>query len=610
MSNGAGVGRRDHRPPGLLGPSQRTALETIALAVAAIVCWHLTVVILAGVPLSRVSVTVRALTHLHPLDDLGPAYPPPPAWAAVVLWLGMTAAFAAVWMLVVSTTRRRQVPMGAGLATREQTRQSAGELRAREQARHTRAAAIAAGLLDPDTCPLSEVGTLIGHVHGGSEPVVKPGEDQMGIMAPTGAGKTFRVMIAGGIDAPGPLVATATSAELLDALAVPRSSVGRLWVFDPLHVTGWPEPMLWNPVRGARDGLMAQERAEAFVAGFSVDGQADSSNPYFRNAATIILTRLLHAAALDSRPLEDVLQWAMAINQTTAPATIMENAGEDAEFLWRETLEAATNVHAETGSSVKSTLAQKIEPLLSRMVLRQLTPTFAVEGAPEFDPEAFVTSRDTLLLITDDQAAGKVAPLTTMLLNEVIGAAKRVASLAPKGRLDPPLRVIGDEIANVAPLPKLPGLLSNTRGAGIEWWLVFQSLAQTFARWGEADGKAMLANLNVTLVLGGLQDDDALQRFSKLAGSVDVRQTSTSFGDTGTATGHQVSWVEREILRPEEIRTLPSGVALMIARNAPAMLVDLPGWVERPDAALITAGIDRVRRIRQDAARAQQAQRG
>ena len=71
----------------------------------------------------------------------------------------------------------------------------------------------------------------------------------------------------------------------------------------------------------------------------------------------------------------------------------------------------------------------------------------------------------------------------------------------------PAVAVVGDEIANVAPLPKLPGLLSDSRGIGIQWFAAFQSVAQIIARWGEDDGRQILANLNCSLILGGLQDE-------------------------------------------------------------------------------------------------------
>jgi hypothetical protein len=71
------------------------------------------------------------------------------------------------------------------------------------------------------------------------------------------------------------------------------------------------------------------------------------------------------------------------------------------------------------------TLAQKVEPILSRTVMRQMLPQ---PGVQVFDPAAFVASTDTLVLITDDQAQTNAAPLTAMLLGEVIDAAKAHAA--------------------------------------------------------------------------------------------------------------------------------------------------------------------------------------
>ena len=144
-----------------------------------------------------------------------------------------------------------------------------------------------------------------------------------------------------------------------------------------------------------------------------------------------------------------------------------------------------------------------------------------------FDPATFVQSTDTLILLTDDQAQTNVAPLTTMLLNEVMDAAKHAAAISETGRLDPPLRVAGDEIVNVAPVPKLPGMLSDSRGIGVQWFPVFQSVAQILARWGEREGSAILANLNCSMVLGGLQDPKALERFSGLVGQVEMQEVSS-----------------------------------------------------------------------------------
>ena len=587
------LGRTDQKVA-VLTPRQQAVISLVAAAVVAAVLWHVTVVLLAGVPAGKPDATLRAVMTGHPLAALRPQYRPPTAGRALLVWAGMAVLAAGGWAGVRLWIAGRRTHRPVGMADRRQARRSAGDLRARELAAYTRRASIDVGILDPETCPLSEVGFELGVKHDDGEQIVMTLEDQAAVFAPTGGGKSLHLMIPGCIDAPGPLVATSTSPEILDAIVEPRSAMGRVWVFDPLDTAHWPEPMIWNPVAGAQDSELAVARGQAFTAGFSAEESADSANPFFRNAAGIIIARLLHAASLVNEPVQTVLAWALELERSTEARDILRSEPA-AEVMWGRTLEAAVQGADETLSSVRMTLAQKVEPLLSRKVLRQMTPT---PGVPVFDPVAFASSRDTLVLITDNNADTNVAPLSTMLLNEVLSAAKRVAALSPTGRLDPPLRIVGDEIANVAPVPKLPGYLSNSRGFGLQWWLAFQSMAQILACWGEAGGRALMANLNLSMILGGLQDEQALERFSLLVGNADVLQVSANIDAGNTVSGHSMSTNDMRVLPPEKIRQLPIGQALVIYRNAPAMLVDLNPWTARPDGSDIADGIRRVRALR------------
>ena len=205
------------------------------------------------------------------------------------------------------------------------------------------------------------------------------------------------------------------------------------------------------------------------------------------------------------------------------------------------------------------TLAQKIEPILNPVVMRQLIPAPGVEV---FDPATFVQSTDTLILITDDQAQTNVAPLTTMLLNEVMDAAKHAAAIsrdrpagpaaARRGRRDRERRA-GAEAAGDAQ--------SDSRGIGVQWFPVFQSVAQILARWGEDDGSAILANLNCSMVLGGLQDRKGPgavlrpRRRRWRSGS----QLANIDAHSNIASQRMVTESERTVLRPEEVRRLPDG---------------------------------------------------
>lgn len=586
------LGRRHHRLS-VFSTDTITAVVMAVLAVAGLCLWHVAIALTTDVPFSEPSATYRALLRFEPFAGLPPAMRPASGLPTVLVWLllfGTT--FAAVGVLLARAWTRRGAAVG--LASGAETRQSAGERRARNAAAQSRAASIGAGHLDPATCPLAEVGLRIGRAADTGEPVIVTLEDQVGIMGPTGAGKSVYFGVGAALDAPGPLVATSTKAELLDAITEARSARGRVFVFDPLDLAQWPQRMVWDPTAGAEDSATAIARGEAFTGAFAQDTDGDANNPFFQRAAGIIIARLLHAAALGGKTMRDVIEWAVLMDRSTVAHEILRHHGE-AEVLWARTLETAMQGADETISSVRMTLAQKVEPLLSGRVLDQLVRRDDVES---FDPNGFVTSHDTLLIITDDNARTNVAPLAAMLLGEINDAAKYAAARSMVGRLDPPLRIMGDEIPNVAPVPKLPRQLSDSRGSGTQWIVVFQSLAQMRSRWGREGAEQILANLNVIVVLGGLQDDDALERFSRLVGSVDVAQISANLTAQRTSSGHSISTTERRVLRPEEIRQIAAGQALVLYRSAPAMLVDLEPWFNRPDAHLITAAIDHTRMMR------------
>ena len=574
-----GRGRTDHTQP-LITARTRANLAITVLVAGAAATWHLAVVLTAtGVGLTNPAITLRALVHGAPLSGLDGATPASTTTTLTVYGLLLLALFVVVLGVTISWVRWRQAHAGKGFADRDQVREGMGADRARASAAQTRPGLSTA---QRRRAAITEVGLPLGRSSNGQDVVVAL-EDHVVVVAPTGSGKTRDIMGAAAVDAPGALVATCTRADLLDLCATPRSRLGRVWVFDPLDRVGWGEPMVWNPVAGCRNGETAISRGLAFAAGLGADDKGSTNAGFFRANAASAMTRLLHAAALDDRPIGDVIDWALHLdNGADEPQDIIASSVDpQAERMWAGMLRSVATGADETVASSRQTLQQAIEPMALRRVMRWVTPR---EGVPSFDPTAFVASTDTLVLVADSNASTNVAPLCAMLLQEVVDAAKTRAARLPGGRLDPPLRIVGDEIANVAPLPKLPDLGTDARGFGVQLVLALQSLSQARRRWG-ADGAAtLLDNMSAEILLGGLTDTAALNRYSALVGDVELTRATTSFdAHTGRVTTGSEQVVDRKVMRADEARQIPSGYGLLIYRNQAAVMLKMTPWYERPD---------------------------
>jgi len=594
---GTSLGRQDQGAP-LVSWRVRANITMFLLAGSALLAWHAAVFLTAdGVGLTDLRTTARALLHGRPLAGLAGAHPASTAVTLTVWGVLLVVLFAGfiAWAFTFGAWRARRRRRGKGFADNSQIRDGLGLAHARASAAQTRPGLTAA---ERKRVPIEQVGLPLGTSTTG-EPVVLPLEDHAVVIAPTGAGKSVEVMIPAALTAPGALVVTCTRADILDVVAEARTTATRtdagrtaadgtgkprrIWVFDPLDRLGWPEPMVWNPVAGCRDGQTAVSRGLAFAAGLGADDRSSTNSSFFRANAASALTRLLHAADLDGRTIADVIAWAIHLDDGAEEAQELIRCSplEQAEPLWAGMLRSVATGAEETVSSSRQTLAQAIEPMALRSVLRWVTPR---DGVPTFDVASFVAGSDTLVLVGDANASTNVAPLCAMLLQEVVDTAKTVAARLPGGRLDPPLRLVGDEIANVAPLPKLVELATDARGFGMQLVLALQSLPQARRRWGADGANTLLDNMPAEILLGGITDPDTLGRYATLVGDVELTRATTSYDpDTGRATGASEQQTDRRVLRAEEARQIPAGHGLLIYRNRPAVLLALTAWFDRTD---------------------------
>jgi type IV secretory pathway TraG/TraD family ATPase VirD4 len=208
----------------------------------------------------------------------------------------------------------------------------------------------------------------------------------------------------------------------------------------------------------------------------------------------------------------------------------------------------------------------------------------------------FLLAGGTCYLMADQRRASTLAPMMAAFADDLIQAAKSIADEQPGGRLDPPLGCFLDEVANIAPLPQLPALMSFAGGTGIFVVAVLQSMAQARSRWGNDGAEMLWSAATVKLILGGLAGGD-LREISELAG--DYQETVLSWQRGQGASTVSASVQDRRTLRPDEVRTLSARKreALVIHATTPPVKARLTRHYEGRDRAVFAASEREARRI-------------
>jgi type IV secretory pathway TraG/TraD family ATPase VirD4 len=143
---------------------------------------------------------------------------------------------------------------------------------------------------------------------------------------------------------------------------------------------------------------------------------------------------------------------------------------------------------------------------------------------PPLDLDAFCAGPNTLYLCSAGRRQQQFAPLVVAGIGDVRDA---TYARARDGHEGPPTLLALDEVANIAPIPDLPSMVSEGAGQGLLVLACLQDLSQARTRWGQAaDG--FLSLFGTTVVLRGIADTATLRDLSALAGLHEVTTTTIS----------------------------------------------------------------------------------
>lgn len=481
-----------------------------------------------------------------------------------------------VWVRVHRFTHRaEQDPRRmAGIATRHEVATAASE-----KALLRRAGNLRPGLNDPKP---TDVGYRLGSSKGLG--VWASVEDSIMVIGPPRSGKGLHLVIPAILDAPGAVVVTSTRPDNLTATMRARRRIGPVAIFDPQHLAeGLPAGLRWSPIRGCESPQTAMTRATGLAAGTGLSAGGVDSGGFWEGKTRAALQALLHAAAIDNRPPAELFRWTLDPTAASDAVAILTGSTRAATG-WAESLEAMIDSNPRTRDSIWQGVSLALGSLADPRVLDAVSPA---EGEG-FDPEAFIRDRGTLFLLATGSGAGASAALVAALVEDLIETARRLAARSPGARLDPPMLLALDEIANLSPLPSLPTLMAEGGGSGITTMPVLQSLAQARDKWNEHQANAIWDASIVKVILGGASNSRDLQDLSALVGERDEYTDSVTLGDHGTRS-NQRSVRRVPIFPADRIRRLPFGTGVVLLRSAPPIVTDLHPWPSRSDAGQLAS---------------------
>ncbi|MGD9735959.1 MAG: type IV secretory system conjugative DNA transfer family protein [Solirubrobacterales bacterium] len=385
------------------------------------------------------------------------------------------------------------------------------------------------------------------------------------VIAPTQSMKTTGLAVPAILEWDGPVLATSVKTDLLRDTIDRRRQLGDVLVFDPTEATGL-DSASWSPLVDCATWHGAQRTAAAMCAAAQPGGFTLADADFWYSAAAKLLGPVLLAAAtVEDGSMADVVRWVDTQEVDEVRDALQEYGDEDALTAARATWTRDERQRSSIYTTAETVLASYADP-------RVLAAAYNPE--PLADRLLDGTSSAVYLCAPAHEQA-RLRPLLATLVEQVIAAVyERVTHTGEP--LDPPLLLVLDEAANVAPLASLDTLAATAAGQGIQLVSVFQDVAQIRERWGTR-AATIVNNHRAKLIGSGIADPDTLDFAARILGDQEIRQHSTTASQEGRASTTE-STAYRSLAPPHALRQAEHGTAVLVYGNLPPARVRLRPW--------------------------------
>jgi type IV secretion system protein VirD4 len=379
-------------------------------------------------------------------------------------------------------------------------------------------------------------------------------------LGPSRSGKTSGLVIPAVLAHPGPVVCTSTKTDIIDAVARARASTGTCWQFGG---TGYNlKELNWSPVQASNSW-----ENSLFVASFLVNTarpQKSAESYHWNERAEALIACGLHAAYISNSPLSFVIHSIFA-RDLRQVAMYLEDRGSS---LACSVLSGLLKTEDRELSGIFSTASGILSGYKSDDFLKKA-------DNPNFDPDNFVESNDTIFIASDSDRQQYMAPLVVSLLEEIKRAAYHKFNQRnydhPYHRV--PVLFALDELAHTAPLFSLESLVAEGGGQGVLLLGCFQDLSQASKRFG-GNPERFINLFPTKVIFPGIIDRVTVETISLLSDEIKVPNHSFSRtlntrrsiipANKMRLSSITTTYKQERLVKPEAIRQQPPGTALIV----------------------------------------------
>ncbi len=380
------------------------------------------------------------------------------------------------------------------------------------------------------------------------------------VLGPSRSGKTTSLIIPNMLMTSRSCIVTSTKDDVVRSMANARHD-GATLLFDPSGTVSPPPGVHrvgYSPVRQSKnwDGAVLAARSLVDV---SRRRHLDEGDSHWNERAGALVAPLLHDAALRGDSLGRLASRVDTREASDVEKNLVTRYGEahPSVTLLRGVLATEERERSSIWSTASGLFAG----------MRTEAARASARESP-LDVGEFLAGPHQLHIVSPSRHQAVTVPLVVGMIEEVVHATYDRHHEGAR------LLLALDELANVAPLPRLASIVSEGGGQGVVTLACLQDLSQARARWGEhADG--FLSLFPTTVILPGIVDRTTLEVVQQLAGRSLVPSHNVQHSRRGRAEGFTRSWIERDNATLSDVARGRPGFALGLTAHKDLRWIEL-----------------------------------